>query len=138
MLLDQVPPVDDPFVMKDTVTQFANRVEIGLDPLSVAKRPWHVGECHSDPLGKEASPGFLEMDLEHRCPESELEFGNDAPGSHRATGPLDADPGISDLLMTKRCQDNCLVPSLGPRFGGHCPVNGISKTNFKKMNGGIQ
>ena len=136
MLSIEICPVDDSFVMEDTVAQIANAFPAGVEFSHITLRAGSVCEC----LAREgvAKPGASVGFIEESGPKTELEFGHHSSRRDRLATGLEFLPGLGQLFLLPRGQrGDAIIPVCRAKPGGETCVEGIAQSDFGELEGRI-
>ena len=131
MLVIQVYPIDDAFVVKDAVAKHADGFQIRLPVLALVEALGQLGKHGLEGSGQEWCFLFV-MILKEAGPEAKLEFGDDAGGGHGFASLGDLGFCLCHLLRHPggERKTRSVIP-IGPAHQrGSMTVDGVSECDF--------
>ena len=139
MLGIQIPPVNDPLVVKDTVAENPNRFQIRLPLFAFVQA---FGKAGEDPFeGTRQKWGALFVIIfEEAGPESKLKLGNNPPRYHRFSSLIDFGLSLGYLRRSPRSEREAggIIPILASHDPRSVSVNRIAERDFAKLQRRIQ
>lgn len=131
MLVVQVYPMDDAFVVEDAVAKHADGFQIRLPVLALVEAFGQMGKHGLEGSRQERCFLFV-MILEEACPETKLELRDDAGGGHGFASLGDLGFRLCHFLRRPRGERKTrgVIPIGSAHQRGSMTVNGVTERDF--------